>query len=263
MTARDKALEATTNRRARALDALTRPTLQVPEIYAGDRKTRRVGAAGGSLGRSRPKRINRSIGEPADSLAQRLNEASDEQFRAEVRRILAELREVANRRGILLFQGDETNTIDDPNDEANDGENRAYQQYDKQLLVTGDPDDNGEGGIYQHIPGTATEPERWVPVAMAEDINWTIPSPTDGEEYGVVPRAQYRSRITNLYVRLADGTDGFTETDGVSALSVGNPAVTVQMTIPIGSNLNKTGRLGVFVNGANQGVEFTIGTLRF
>ncbi len=173
MAALDRARRSIEQRWDQTRQALT-SKLQVPadEIYSGNRTTKRVGATGGSVGRDRPKRVNRSIGEATARQLEVVDNDID-QLTNVITSIITQIRRIANRRGILLFQGDPTtNSENDPNDEANDGEDRAYQEFDNQLLYTGTR--QADGKLYVHFEATETEPEVWVEVKTG---NPTIFSP--------------------------------------------------------------------------------------
>ncbi|ESA38445.1 hypothetical protein N836_31385 [Leptolyngbya sp. Heron Island J] len=250
MAAIDRVLEATKQRRQATLQLITqRSDLPVEEIYAGDRRFRQVGATGGYLGRNRPKRISRSIGESVDSLLSgESGDVDDQELRRIVDDLSQALRVVANRRGILLYQGDEaTNPNDDPNDEDNEGENRAYQQYDNQLVATGS--EPREGALYRHVPATATEPEKFVPVAMHEDQHGQIQSPTVSQTICVITGAEYRSKITKFSLKLVGGATVTTRVDDDTNLTVGTSPdeTTVTFSQGIGTVIDK-----------DQSLEFTV-----
>ncbi|EKU99770.1 hypothetical protein Lepto7375DRAFT_1841 [Leptolyngbya sp. PCC 7375] len=167
MTARDRARTSNLARRQDTREALELRRLnQRDPTYGGDGyRVRTLGAAGSIPGRTRSKTSRGSIGEPLDLLGAglgSLDAASDQEIRAVLRDLQLMIQAVANRRGILLFKGDETNPDNDPNDEANDGENRAYQRYDNQLLYTGDR--LAPGKLFVHAQATTTEPETWLEI---------------------------------------------------------------------------------------------------
>ena len=133
-----------------------------PELYAGDRAQKAVGADGGYLGANRPKRTSRSIGESINGPLGELG-GIDQQLVALVNELQIRLERVAYRRGGILFQGDQaTNSINDPNDEANAGADRLYQEFDNQFTYTGNRDTPGQ--LFIHAEATATEPEVWLEI---------------------------------------------------------------------------------------------------
>ena len=264
MAAIDRVLEATKQRRQETLQTIIRRAERpADELYAGDRKFRRIGGSGGSLGRSRPKRIRRSLGESVDSLLSDDNtQVTDRELGRIIKDITQALQEVANRRGILLFEGDETNPDDDPNDTANEGENRAYQRYDNQLVYTGDRDRNGV--LYCHLPAIETDsesqPEVFIPVQAQEDLSGFIAVPNAAVTYPLIAYAEYKTKITSLYARVGSSS-GRIAIDGAASIVVNN--ATVSLNKSIGAVLDVAQELTLSTSDTGgSSLSFTVGMIR-
>ena len=264
MAAIDRVLGLIKKQREDARQALIRRAERpLDELYVGDRRTRRIGGSGGSLGRSRPKRIRRSIGESIDTL---LSGDDTQVTNRELGRIIEDitqaLQEVANRRGILLFQGDDTNPDDDPNDAANEGENRAYQLYDNQLVYTGDR--TRQGALYCHRPAIETEtesqPEVFIPVQAQEDLSGFIEIPSVAVTYPLIPYAEYKTKITSLYVEVG-ASSGRIAINGTASIVVNN--VTVSLNKSIGAVLDVAQELTLSTTDTGgASLSFTVGMIR-
>lgn len=225
-----------------------------PTIYAGDGQVSQLGQNAVPVRGQGAQSY--SIGEPvaiAQGILGGLGAAeSDQDFLTQLQELTFQVQRIATRRGIQLFTGD-------PNDEDNNGENRAFQLFDQQLLYTGSETDSG--GLYYHQIATDTQEDKWVPVAMVEDISWVIPVPEQGKVYAPLPRAKYRTQVTSIFLYV-NGASTEVETDGANSVTVGSTTITI--STPIGSNINAGDRFTVTATATDETeLEFVIGTLRF
>lgn len=270
MTARDRARTSNLARLQDTREALElRRLSQRDPTYGGDGyRVRTLGAAGPIPGRSRSKTSRGSVGEPLDLLGGELGSgidaASDQEIRAMLRDLQLMIQAVANRRGILLYQGDETtNPNDDPNDAANDGEGRAYQRYDNQLLYTGGRDRSG--ALYCHLPAITTDgeeqPEAFVPIQAQEDLTGYIESPTSGFAYPLVGYAEYRSKITSIYAKVGANPGERDDTEGFNEFNLSGAILTLNKTIGSVLDVGEELTLSSSDTGGND-LRFTVGMIR-
>lgn len=212
MVAIDRVRRSVNIRRENSFQSIEGRRSRTPEkIYAGNRQSRFVGATGGSVGRSRPKQTNQSIGEPVSSDEGQTNFVSGKDFQFELQRIFQAIRRVANRRGIQVFTGD-------PNDIGSP----AYQDYDFQLLY-----DELNTLLYYWLPSGGATDGLWELINISggggptiiyenrppdydlvDPINNPPPhSPSDGDIWidtslialGIQPREWRYRQSTNLY----------------------------------------------------------------
>lgn len=270
MTARDRAKLSNLARRQDTREALELRRLnQRAPTYGGDGyRVRTLGAAGSIPGRTRSKTSRGSVGEPLDllggGLGSRIDSASDQELRDILRDMQQMIQAISNRRGILLYQGDETtNPNDDPNDAANDGEGRAFQRYDNQLVYTGSRD--RIGALYCHLPAITTDgeeqPEVFVPVQAQEDLTGYIEAPTAGFAYPLVAYAEYKTKITSLYAKVGSILVGRIAIQGSGDLVIGDVTITINKAI--GSLLDVGEELTLSSSDTSgNDLRFTVGMLR-
>lgn len=262
MTARDRARLSNLVRIEEA--TLARNSTRRPETYGGEGyRVKPLGAAGAIPGRTRSTTAQASIGEPLDVLSANpgiLGGVNDQELGEALREIQRTIQVIANRRGILLYQGGDDNPGNDPNDATNDGENRAFQRYDNQLVYTGDRDTSG--ALYCHLPAITAEgeesPEVFVPVAMEVEINGDIPSPSVNEVYSVRARATYRMVVTSLYVEEDGSAGALAQAQGGTTAVSGS--LTMQLNTAIGAIVDVGDSLTLTATTTDGGrAKFTVG----
>ncbi|MEM9805862.1 MAG: hypothetical protein AAF959_11325 [Cyanobacteria bacterium P01_D01_bin.56] len=226
---RDQKLQV---REERTIDELTviGPNQTLPTLAAADGQVQPLG------GNPIPGDSNGSaVGEPvaiSQGLVQQLRgNARTTADRALLQRLEQQLRVIANRRGVLVFQGDGTNAIDDPNDAANSGDNRAYQDYDRQLVITGNPSTAGEGALYRHVPGGIGVPEQFIPVAMEIAASADDFAPEQGRVYNLRARATYRMVVTSIFIKEEGEAGTYVDTDAATQATSGSLTVTLNTAI--------------------------------
>lgn len=263
MVLRDAARATIEARREQTRQLLVnRRRLSRSAVYAGQNQLQSLGGEPVPA-RNRQRKTSLSRREPISAVQGLIAELGDtgvssELFEATVQKLREEFQRIANRRGVLLFQGDVTNPGNDPNDIANGGNDRAYQRFDNQLLYTGTRTEAGD--LYVHLEANATEPEIWQKVQANEELNGYIESPSQGQVYPIIPSAFYDSTVASIHIRA--GADSTTVTaDGVNTAVAGS--TTVQLNYAVGATV-ATGDRVTLTPTATDGtaLEFTIGFLR-
>lgn len=265
MDARDLARLLLEARRENSLKRLEQRQFKpLPVTYGGTNSLKELGATGPVPAANRQQRTNLSIGEPiaaAQGLLESFGDIDNQELRGRLERLIQIIQEAANRRGILLYQGDEsTNPNDDPNDEANNRDGRAYQQYDNQLVYTGDRERSG--ALYCHIPATAIEPETFIPVAMADESNGQNDAPVQGQVICIISSATYKSVLTKLLVKEVGGAGvASTVTKGTNLVVMGG--TTISLSSSIGDAIDVNESLELTVNNTdNTRFAWTISYMR-
>lgn len=152
MTARDRALAATTRRLETTRESqLLRRAIQQPALYSGAGRVKALGAAGGIPARKQNSTGGISVGEAvsaAQSVITALPDAVNRNtFETAINEVLAQVSLVRNFRGIKTFFGD-----------PNDPTGVAYQSFNYQLLYSDD------GALYYWEPSDGVNSGSWVPI---------------------------------------------------------------------------------------------------
>lgn len=265
MDARDLARLSIETRRDDTLKTFeARLAKSLSSTYGGINSIKELGAAGAVPAANRQKSSNLSVGEPIGT-AQRLLEsastsANEQELRELIDQVLQILREDSNRRGILLYQGDETNNPNnDPNDADNDGEGRAYQLYDRQLVYTGTKDRSG--ALYYHQPAIGGVDDEFIPAAAVEELLGEIDVPELSRAYNLCLSARYDSKIISYSLEAAGAAKLETSVDGTTEVTSGN--TTVQFNVAVGGVLGKGQRLTLTPTAISEATfAFVVETIR-
>lgn len=248
MTARRRIENLTRLRNDRVLRRTQlRQAIPGPTTYAGEGRVQSLGGNPVPVRGSQPNSF--SVGEPV-AISQGLIGTSGNGTTGGLIEQNSRLAHIANRRGIQLFSGD-------PNDVANDGEGRAYQAYDRQLLYNGS--DGVSGGLYYHQPATEGNPDKWVPM-LHEELNGFIPEVGQDFVYPLISSAEFPAIVTRFSIRVGASTAETTTADDTT-LTVGS--TTVVLSTAIGAELAQAGRLTLTPTATDgTALEFTIGFTR-
>ena len=271
MVASEKVFQSLANFSERSANRIQRlQAKQFASLYGGNGKLKPLGANAAIPSRSRVTRSKRSIGEPTESaqgLLSRLGDPdlTEEQFRESVKALHEVIQEYANRRGILLYDGGATNPTDDPNDLVNEGENRAYQLYDQQLIYTGSR--TRSGALWVHQPAILDDDDQvvsedeFIQVQGTVEIGGDIPVPIQGQIYSLRSRASYRLKVISFYLEEEGSAGNFVTTDAATTATSGSATMTwnsgINSIIEVGDKFTMTATAT-----DNTKIEFTVGLER-